>query len=246
MKKKFIELEFLKGDLISIENQILEIEKHYLEVDPPIQEVKSYLRKLYKVPLLEYRKIQIHNLGNLIKMLEKQHNDQKKQLHLIYKQIEKLKDTEILDSFSKSIESHIIKTLKKKYALKPKYSKNAIYYFIFKLKNSLYCIQGKLESIFMFTNKNDLIKFLQPYKKNSLIFPELNNLQFFFPKDITTFYVAKILHKNNQQTYYIIFYNKILCKENIENLTIYKLMEDQNFTIKSYFLYKGKKIYMLE
>lgn len=246
MKKKFLDIEFLKGDLTLIENQIIETEKHYIQADTYIQEGKSYLRKLYQVPLLEYRKIQIHNLGRLIKKLEFKHNDTKRQFKLIYKQIDKLKDTEIMDAFSKSVENNVIKTIKSKYTLKPKYSKEKIYYYIFKLKNTLYCIQGRLESVFLFKNKNDLIKYLEPFKKNSIVFPDFNNLTFFLPKDITSYYIAKISKKKDNQIYYIIFYKKILCKENIEHLTLYELNDIENGSIiKSYFLHKGKKIYML-
>ncbi len=246
MKKKILDIEFLKGDLILIENQILETEKHYIQADTFIQEAKSYLRKLIQVPLLEYRKIQIHNLTNLIKKLEIKHNDAKRQLNFIYKQIEKLKDTEILDAFSKSVESHLVKTLKSKYSLKPKYTKKNIYFYIFNLKNTFYCIHGKLESVYLFKDKNDLIKYLEPFKKNSFIFPDFKNLPFFFPKNIQSYYVAKINKKNDNKLYYIIFYKKILCKENIEHLKLYELKETEKVSfINSYFLHKGKKIYML-
>lgn len=246
MKKKFLELEFLKGDLISLENQILEIEKSYFEADPFIREAKSYIRKLQNVPLLEYRKIQIHYLINTLKKMEKNHKQGKKQLQLIYRQIEKLKDIEIMDSFSKSVETHVIKTLKKKYTLKPKYSKEGIYFYIFKYKHTFYCIHGKLESVLFFSNKEDLIHYLEPLKKDSIIFPDYKNIQFFIPDGITKFKIAKIIQKDTNRIYYMIFYNKILCKDKIENLTLYELKDQEIFFIKFYFLYKGKKIYMLE
>lgn len=248
MKKTYTKLEFFKGDLIALENHVIQLEKHYLSSNKEIINSKGYLNTLLKFPLLEYRKIQIKNLIHTLNRIESIHNKNYFNIQKVFRQIQRLKDTTILDAFSQSVQTHIIKKLKKSYHLKPKFDKNKPYYIIFSLKGTNYCIYGKIKQIFSFTSLENLNKFIEKNVSiDNVIFPNIKTLKNFIPKNIKKIYLTKIYKEKHQKYYYIIFYHKLLCKEKIENLKLYPINTlYKNDLIPYYFLYKGKKIYYLE
>ncbi len=244
MKKKIINLEFLKANLSLIENHLIEMEGLIIKCKNAILPTIANTKELLNMPLLEYRKIQIQNLLLYLKNIEKINNQYYKNIEKAFSQIHKLKDTDILDSFSVSVQNHIIKKIKKKYSLKLKNIKEKTYYFIFNLNKTLYCAYGKLHKILKFYNKEELQEFLKK-NKNVVIFPDPNLWKIFFPKKISFFYLIIIENPIISKKYFIISYNKILCKEKIDNFKIYKI-DNTNKLIKGYFYIKGKKIYYLE
>ncbi len=249
MKKPLTDLEFFKSDLNLIENHLIEVEKFYILSSKEIQNAKSNLRNLNRIAFKEYNKIIVKNLTQYIKKIEEIHKKNHKNILKAFRKIEQLKDISILDHFSNSVDSHIVKKIKKEYDLKPKNIKEKTYYIIFQLKTTFYCVHGKIQKILLFSEIGTLKKFLESIQEsdNQIIFPHLDALNIFLPENIKKIYLAKIFNEKKQKTYYIIFHNKLLCKKKIENLHLYpsKNKYVENSIIKHYFYYKGKKIYFL-
>jgi len=249
VKKKLNDLEFFKSDLILIENHIIELEKFYILSSKEIQNTKSYLRNLNNAHLKEYNKIIIKNLTQHIKKIEEIHDKNHKNIIKSIRKIEQLKNTSILDHFSNSVDSHIVKKIKKEYDLKFKSIKQKSYYIIFQLKKTYYCIYGKIQKILLFSSIESLKKYLNSVKegKNLIIFPHIETLNIFLKKNAKKVYLAIIYNEKIQKTYYIIFYNKLLCKKKIEDLHFYPTENkySDNSIIRNYFFYKGKKIYYI-
>ncbi|GIX42252.1 MAG: hypothetical protein KatS3mg129_1985 [Leptospiraceae bacterium] len=82
---------------------------------------------------------------------------------------------------------------------------------------------------------------------NIIIFPHINSLNEFIPMNKKKYYIGIIFSETNQKTYYIIFYNKLLCKRKIENFKLFpiKPLYTNHNLVKYYFLDRGKRIYFL-
>jgi len=249
VKKTLTDLEFFKSDLNLIENHLIELEKFYVLSSKEIQNTKSNLRNLNNAQLKEYNKIIIKNLTQYIKKIEEIHDKNHKNILKVFRKIEQLKNISILDHFYNSVDTHIIKKIKKEYDLKPKSIKEKSYYIIFHLKSTYYCIYGKIQKILLFSSIESLKNYLNFIKENEkqTTFPHLETLNIFLPENTKKIYLAIIYNDKNQKTYYIIFYNKLLCKKKIENLRFYpsknKYVDES--IINHYFLYKAKKIYYI-
>ncbi|GIX42253.1 MAG: hypothetical protein KatS3mg129_1986 [Leptospiraceae bacterium] len=134
MKKTFTELEFFKGDIKNLENHLIQLEKYYILSNKEIINAKSFLKQLYSQPLQEYRKIQIKNLIHYINQIEKNHHKNYKIISKSQQKINKLENTSLLEAFSHSVETHLIKKIKKDYDLKPKIIKEKPLFIIFNSK----------------------------------------------------------------------------------------------------------------
>ncbi len=242
MKRKSVDLEFLKGNLKNIETYLIDLEKEYIKSRTIITEIHSYLKEISNIPLQEYRKIQIRTFRNYIKKIEERHLLNTKQIEKSYELIQKILNVSLLDEFSKSVENHIIQKLKKDYKISLKNIKNQKLYFLFKLKDTIYCVLGELIKILKFDNKKNLEQFIEEHLKESIIFPNYHSLDYFFPLKAKTFYLGEF--QMNSKKIYIIFYNKILCKRRIEDIKFIK--NKTNSLIPYYFYYKGRRVYVLQ
>lgn len=242
MKKKIIELEFFKGNTKQIETNLIELEKKYIEAKNLIMEINSYLKEISQLPLQEYRKIQIRTLRNYLKKIENIHSINSKNISKSYEITQKILDSSLLDTLSKSVESHIIKKIKKDYKLILKNLKDKESYFFFKYEDSFYCIFAKLEKIYKFSNLKNLKNFVDKKINENFLFPNLNSLNYFLPKNLKKIYIGEFLRESKK--IYIIFYNKILYKTEIPNLKLIKY--DKSSFIPYYFYYKGRRIYFIK
>lgn len=242
MKKKLTDLEFLKGNAKQIEVNLIELEKKYIESKKLIIEMNSYLREISQLPLQEYRKIQIRTLRNYLKKIENIHSANSKNILKSYEITQKILDSSLLDTLSKSVEDHIIKKIKKDYKLSLKSLKDKESYFFFKYDNTFYCIFAKLKKIYKFTNLDNLKKFIEKILNDAFLFPNLNSLNYFLLKNIKKFYVGEFLQ--DEKKIYIIFYNKILHKRAIPDLQLIKY--SKSTFIPFYFYYKGRRIYFIK
>lgn len=242
MKRKLVDLEFLKGDLRTIENHLIELEKEYLKSRQLITEIQSYLREISNVPLQEYRKIQIRAFRNSIKKIEEQHFLNSKHIKKSYEMIQKILNVSLLDEFSKSVESHIMRKLIKDYKISLKDIKSQKYFFLFTLQDIMYCVRGYLIKIIKFDNKENIQNFIQEKLKNAILFPDFQSFDYFFPLKIKTIYMGEFLLDSKRV--YIFFYGKILCKKNISDI---KLIKNQtNQLLPYFFYYRGRKVYLIQ
>ncbi len=236
MKKSLISLEFLKSYLIKIEESLHSIEKRNLENIEEYKNIKRLINEINRIRLKYYRKIQLQNLNRILIETEDEHYRIQKNFNKLYLLMGKLQNTDIFDLFSDSVESHLKKLIKKP-------EKNINHYYFFSIGNTYYCIYGKKIKIFKAKYLDTMIQFAKrkTLNKKMTLFPEIQTLPIFLEANKEIFFM--IIKKPEG---YVGFFtqNKVIRKKEIENLKL--ITEPQSDLIKSYFYYKGKKIYFID
>ncbi|MFN3604621.1 MAG: hypothetical protein ACK4UJ_07920 [Leptonema sp. (in: bacteria)] len=241
MKRKIIDLEFFKGNIKIIENHFLELERKSINFQQIITEIHSNFKEISAFPLQEYRKIQVRTIRHYLKKIEYLQSLVVGYIVKSNNLINKLLDTSLLDTFSESVETHIIKKIKKDYKLTLKNRINTDYYFIFNYLGTFYCFKGKLKKILSFGDVNALQNYMQKNLKEVTIFPDPNSLKYFFPLNVKKVYLGEFT--TDSKTIFICFYQKTLIKKTISNLK--PIPFRRNTLVPYYFYYKGRRIYLI-